>query len=104
MINVTVAWATPTVQDVVSVELPHGATVGDAVAQSRLLPHYWTDATHVGYAIYGRAVTPREPLRVGDRVEITRPLGAGPRQERARRAPRAASDVSQRRTASKRND
>ena len=96
--NVTVVWATPAVQDEVSVELPQGATVRDAVAGSGLLVGHGIDAASLGYAIYGRKVDAGEPISDGDRVELTRPLVADPRQARARRAREAATREGRRKT------
>ena len=38
--KVTVVWATSSIQDLVAVELPAGATVGQAVDQSGLIVQY----------------------------------------------------------------
>jgi putative ubiquitin-RnfH superfamily antitoxin RatB of RatAB toxin-antitoxin module len=94
---VTIVWATPSVQDEVGVELPQGATVADAVARSGLVDDYAIDTTDIAFAIFGRSVAGSEPLSDGDRVELTRPLVADPKQARARRARRAALDSSHRR-------
>jgi len=85
-VNVTVVWATPGIQDLVPVSLPHGATVADAVAQSQLVERYALDVTQLRFAIFGRRAAPEAPLGDGDRVEITRPLVADPKDSRRRRA------------------
>ncbi len=90
--NVTVVWATASVQDIVAVALPQGATVADAVLQSRIIETYNLDATHLRFALFGRRATPDAPLSDGDRVEITRPLQADPKEARRRRA-RVASKM-----------
>ena len=90
--NVTVVWATAGVQDVVAVSLPQGATVGDAVAQSRIIETYALDATQLRFAIFGRRAAAEATLSDGDRVEITRPLQADPKEARRRRA-RVASKM-----------
>ena len=90
--NVTVVWATPDVQDIVPVALPAGATVADAVAQSSIIERYALDAAQLGFAVFGRRAAPDAPLADGDRVEITRPLRADPKESRRRRA-RSASKV-----------
>lgn len=90
--NVTVVWATPGVQDIVPVALPAGATVAEAVAQSRVIEHYALDAAQLRFAVFGRRATAEATLKEGDRVEITRPLLADPKESRRRRA-RAASKV-----------
>ena len=84
--NVTVVWATPSIQDVVEVDLPAGATVADAVARSGLVEQYRLDPTVLGFAIFGRRVRADAGLAEGDRVELTRPLEADPKVARLRRA------------------
>jgi len=70
----------PDIQQV-TLELPEGASVADALALSGL------DAPALaGYAIYGEPVNPSHPLRDGDRLELLRPLQLDPKQARRRRA------------------
>jgi putative ubiquitin-RnfH superfamily antitoxin RatB of RatAB toxin-antitoxin module len=85
-VNVTVVWATPLVQDIVDVELPAGATIADAVAQSGLVTQYGVDPATLGFAIFGRRAGASALLADGDRVELTRPLEADPKTVRATRA------------------
>ncbi|GAB2654476.1 RnfH family protein [Arenimonas aestuarii] len=69
------------------VQLPPGATVADALAAADLpakVPGLVVDPECL--AIFGRAVTPGEALRDGDRVEVLRPLLIDPMQARRRRA------------------
>lgn len=68
----------------VTLELPAGATVGDAVEASGL-PLEGT----AGQAVYGVRVATDAPLRDGDRVELLRPLQLDPKQARRLRAARA---------------
>lgn len=84
--NVTVVWATGCVQDIVDVALPQGATVADAVAQSRIIETYVLDATQLRFAVFGRRAAAEALLSDGDRVEVTRPLHADPKEARRRRA------------------
>ena len=84
--NVTVVWAAPGVQDVIPIALPSGATVADAVARSHVIEHYGLDAAQLKFAVWGRRTGPEAPLVDGDRVEITRPLVADPKESRRRRA------------------
>jgi putative ubiquitin-RnfH superfamily antitoxin RatB of RatAB toxin-antitoxin module len=90
-VRVTVVWATPQVQDVVAVELPPGSTVADAIACSGLLVHYGLDPARLGYAIYGRRAGAHTRLVEHDRIELTRALGADPKEMRRRRARAAPS-------------
>ena len=87
--KVAVAWATATAQDIVEIELPPGATVAHAVAQSGLVAHYGLDPGGIGFAIYGRRARPDALLADGDRVDLTRALEADPKAARAHRARRS---------------
>jgi putative ubiquitin-RnfH superfamily antitoxin RatB of RatAB toxin-antitoxin module len=83
---VTVVWATREVQDVVPVEVEHGATLADAVRASGLIAQYGLDPQRVRYAIFGQRAESGAPLAPGDRVEIVGPLNVDPKVARARRA------------------
>lgn len=85
-INVEVVWVTLDVQEVVTVALPAGATIADALASSRLCEAYGLDPSTLGFALRGRPATASTALSPGDRVGITRPLAADPREVRRRRA------------------
>ncbi len=84
--KVTVVWATPTVQDVVPLELPEGATIADAIGRSDLVRAYDLDPGRLAYAVHGRRRVATASLADGDRVEITRPLVAEAKEARRRRA------------------
>ena len=79
-IRVEVVYTTRGALDALTVELPAGATVRDALAAARM--------TERGAAlgIFGRRVAPETPLADGDRVEIYRPLLADAKEQRRRRA------------------
>jgi uncharacterized protein len=83
--KVTVVYAAPGVEAVELVELPAGATVGDAVAQSGL-GHRLALPRIVSYAIHGQRARPDTALADGDRVEILRPLVADAKAVRRARA------------------
>ena len=85
--HVEVAYAGPEGQHLVRIELPEGATVGDAVQLSGIRakwPSLVIDDAHVG--IWSRICGLSAPLRDGDRVEIYRDLAADPKEIRRRRA------------------
>lgn len=63
----------------VRLELPAGATAGDAVTAAG-----FGDAHAIG--IFGKRVKNDHALRDGDRVEIYRPLAMDPKEARRRRA------------------
>ncbi|MEO8304419.1 MAG: RnfH family protein [Betaproteobacteria bacterium] len=84
--KVTVVWATPSIQDIVGVDVPAGATLADAVARSGLLARYGLDPASLGFAIYGKRARGNLALVDGDRIELTRPLEVEPGVARALRA------------------
>lgn len=79
--KVEVVFARPEGAETVSVELPPGATVRDALAASgfQLLKDQ-------PMGIFGKRVALDQPLSPGDRVEIYRPLAVDPKEARRRRA------------------
>jgi putative ubiquitin-RnfH superfamily antitoxin RatB of RatAB toxin-antitoxin module len=78
--KIEVVHALPQGVQAVTVELPLGATVRDAVAASGLEGNV--------FGIFGKRAGPDHPLRDGDRVEIYRPLLIDPKEARRRRARR----------------
>ena len=77
--QVGVAYSEPAQQSWVNIEVPEGATVGEAIARSGLLaqyPHIDLESQKVG--IFGKVVKLDAPLKPGDRVEIYRPIIADP--------------------------
>ena len=86
MLQVVVAYAAPGVEHLVTVRLPAGATVAEAVGLSGLVTRLALDPGALGYAIFGETALPTTPLADGDRIELTRPLVADPRHARRSRA------------------
>jgi putative ubiquitin-RnfH superfamily antitoxin RatB of RatAB toxin-antitoxin module len=64
--------------DIVTLTLPAGATVRDAVAAAHL--------AGTAFGIFGKRVSPDAKLADGDRVEVYRPLAMDPKEARRRRA------------------
>jgi uncharacterized protein len=87
-IAVTVAWATPTIQDLVTVEVPAGVPARLAIEHSGLAAAYGLDLAQLGVAIHGQRATLDTALADGDRIELTRPLVADPKDARRKRARR----------------
>jgi hypothetical protein len=81
-IAVTVARVAGGIEELVRLDLPPGATAGDAAAASGLARH----GDDVALAIYGRRARPGTPLADGDRVELCGPLVVTPADARRRRA------------------
>lgn len=101
MPRVTVARApAPRTVDERVLELQEGATVADALAACGI-----TVDDPEGVAVWGRRAGPRQLLRDGDRIELSRPLKVDPkvaRRERFRRqGSRAAGLFAARRPGSK---
>ena len=78
--KIEVVDARPGSARVVTLDLPQGATVRDAIAASGL--------EGGAFGIFGKRAKPDHPLSDGDRVEIYRPLALDPKEARRRRARR----------------
>ena len=88
-IRVTAVVAWPQHATEVALALPPGATVADALAESRLgRRHPEIDLARSPVGIFGRRVARERVLADGDRVEVYRPLVADPKEARRRRAGR----------------
>ena len=86
-IRVEVVHAMPTRQIALTVELPEGATVRDAVMTSGILEAAGlTSAALDSVGIWNRVAAADQVLSEGDRVELYRPLLADPKDARRRRA------------------
>jgi hypothetical protein len=90
-INVTVAYAAPGVEALVTVTLPAGATIDDAIVASGITTRLGLDSARLDYAIFGQRAKGGTPVADGDRVELTRPLIADPKRVRRTRAMRGAT-------------
>ena len=78
--QVEIVNATGTDIDVRTVELPTGATVGDAVDAAGF------DATWAAIGIFGEVVDRAHMLQDGDRVDLLGPLLLDPMEARRQRA------------------
>ena len=86
--RVQVAWVDATTEALVTLDLPDGARVDDAVANAGLGLERDVQSGALVCAIFGRRVERSARLSEGDRVEITRPLACDPKTARRRRAAR----------------
>ena len=87
MLRVSVAIALADRQEVIDLELPEGATAGDAVTAARIGERFpGIDAGAFTLGIWSRPCAPQAPLREGDRVELYRPLVADAKAQRRARA------------------
>lgn len=83
LIDIEVAAGLPERQEIVSLRVPKGTTLGEAVAQARLeerLPGLEVDEQRLG--IFGKRRPADTELRDGDRAEVYRPLTADPKEIR----------------------
>ena len=87
-LTVTVAYAAPGVEAVLTLAIAAGATVADAVAASGLVERLALPPAAIGFAIHGQRADADTPVADGDRIELTRPLRADPKQARRARAAR----------------
>jgi len=80
-IRVEIVRAWPRRDESMSLELPVGSSVADALAASG-----WNDRDCAGMAVFGVRATAAQLLADGDRVEVLRSLQADPKDARRRRA------------------
>jgi putative ubiquitin-RnfH superfamily antitoxin RatB of RatAB toxin-antitoxin module len=86
-LRVSVAAALPDRQEVTEIELPPGATAGEAVRASGIVerfPELAGEPWRLG--IWSRPCEATTALRDGDRVELYRALSADPMEQRRTRA------------------
>jgi uncharacterized protein len=93
--KVAVSWAGPETQFELSVELPEGSCIADALqlARAQLTDSdiAWSsciDWQGAAVGIFGETRDRQAPLREADRVEIYRPLLIDPKEGRRARAKR----------------
>lgn len=87
LIEIEVAYARPERQVLVTLELPRGATLLDAVRKSGLLQQFpEIELERATLGVFGKIKAGDEILSGGDRVEIYRPLLVDPKQARRKRA------------------
>ena len=79
-LKIEVVYALPRNERIVSLVLPEGATVADALSRSGMK----FDPARIG--IFGEPATGDTRLADGDRVEVYRPLEIDPKEARRRRA------------------
>jgi hypothetical protein len=83
--KVDVVYARPQAADSVSLSLPPGATLRDAVVASGLLASD-LNLEKQAFGIFGKRAALDHPLAEGDRVEIYRALAMDPKEARKQRA------------------
>jgi putative ubiquitin-RnfH superfamily antitoxin RatB of RatAB toxin-antitoxin module len=87
MMTIEVCYALPEKQELLSVKLPAGATLGQALEASGLLQKYpEIDLKKNKFGVFAKLSKPDALLRDRDRVEVYRPLIADPKEVRKQRA------------------
>ncbi len=92
MVNVEVVFADVDRQALLSVQVPDGCSVREAVERSGIAGQFpGVDLLACPMGIFGKVVTDvARPVEEGDRIEIYRPLIADPKEVRRMRAAKAA--------------
>ena len=85
-IDIVLAW--PRRCEAWAVDVPEGATLGDALVQAGLDEDALQAQGIDGYAIHGARAEAGAVLHAGDRIELLRPLVVDPKQARRNRAAR----------------
>ncbi|RUO21253.1 RnfH family protein [Aliidiomarina iranensis] len=93
LISIEVAFATPEKQKIIALSVARGCTVAQAIEQSginRFFPEI--DLSQHAVGIWSKTCKLSDTPRMGDRIEIYRPLIADPKEIRRRRAEKAQED------------
>ena len=86
-LTIEVVYALPELQTLLTVTLPAGSTVAQAIEQSGVLArHPELDLSQHKVGVFAKVASLETLLRDHDRVEIYRPLLADPKEVRRRRA------------------
>ena len=87
LLTIEVIYALPTRQQLITLKLPPGSTLRQAIEASGLVLKYpEIDLARNKIGVFGQLGKPDTPLRDHDRVEIYRPLIADPKEVRKQRA------------------
>ena len=82
-IQIDIVAALPKQQVMISLEVPSGTTLEEAVSRTEIADQLTgLDIDRQRLGIFGRVCAPDTELRDGDRVEIYRPLNADPKTVR----------------------
>ncbi|MDX1901912.1 MAG: RnfH family protein [Gammaproteobacteria bacterium] len=87
MIHIEIAYADQDHQELLSLQVPQGATVETAIERSGILEQFPAiDLMRHKVGIFSKVVSLNTLLQEGDRIEIYRPLQIDPKEARRRRA------------------
>ncbi|MCP3708530.1 RnfH family protein [Paraburkholderia sp. CNPSo 3274] len=94
-LSIDVCYALPDAQTLVSIELPTGATIQQAIDASGILArHPEIDLVKLKVGVYGKLKPLDTVLTDHDRVEIYRPLIVDPKMARQRRVDKTRKEGS----------
>jgi uncharacterized protein len=87
VLPIEVAYALPEVQLIIELQVENGTTVEQAIQRSGILQRFpEIDLSLNKVGIFGKQVSPQQPVQAGDRIEIYRGLIADPKLARRQRA------------------
>ncbi len=87
LIAVEVAYAKPEEQVIVTVNVPKGTTLGQAVELSGLIQRFpGISQSTLKLGVFGAVCPLEQGVKAGDRVEVYRPLICDPKEARRKRA------------------
>lgn len=93
LINIEIAFALPTKQTLLALQMESGLSVEQAIQRSGILDtHTEIDLNVNKVGIWNRTCKLRDIPQNGDRIEIYRPLIADPKESRRRRAEKAKEE------------
>ena len=85
-INVEIAYANPTSQSIIQVEIEEGRTIEQAIDRSGILLLFpEIDLMQQKVGIFSKQMKLSDIIKEGDRIEIYRPLIVDPKEARRRR-------------------
>jgi putative ubiquitin-RnfH superfamily antitoxin RatB of RatAB toxin-antitoxin module len=87
MIDIEIVYGLPHKQVLLSVSVPAGSSIAEAIAHSCMDKHFPdVDYSKLKVGVFGRSERPTTVIKAGDRIEIYRPLIADPKEMRRLRA------------------
>lgn len=93
LINIEIAYALPTQQTLLALQMEPGLSVEEIIQRSGILDtHQDIDLKANKVGIWSRTCKLRDIPKNGDRIEIYRPLIADPKESRRRRAEKAKEE------------
>lgn len=90
-ISIEIAFATPERQKIITLTMPVGTILIEAVRQSGIVDLFPDlDLDHAEFGIWSKTKPKTEKLQNGQRIEIYRPLIVDPKESRRKRAEKNA--------------